>query len=348
MRKRRDTNLPVAIDNAALPAFPLRESEVVRFAPNKEPIRAQLTLAQDVHFYLTTCALSYSESTVEHYGRDLRDFERVVSKQYGQPIPSAAVNVPALQFYLFELRKRGVSDATYERHFQSLKAFFQFRFAMRDLPNVMEHILTPKARPRPMPVILSISDACRLCDLDSNDRTPKGLRDGAIVETLYGCGLRVAELAGLHWKDLDGGFVFVSQGKGGKDRIVPIGRKAIRKLHRWRAWLAPAFDDPIFPSFLNRPQARVRRITHKRMTTRAVEYIVAERAKRAGITLPITPHTLRHCFVTHLLERGADSLSVCAMVGHANLSTTTLYAHFDSVFLAAQARHGRGWSRSAA
>jgi len=344
MRKRRDTNLPVAIDNAALPAFPLRESEVVRFAPNKEPIRAQLTLAQDVHFYLTTCALSYSESTVEHYGRDLRDFDRVVSNQYGQPIPSAAVNVPALQFYLFELRKRGVSDATYERHFQSLKAFFQFRFAMRDLPDVTEYIQRPKTRPRPMPVILSISDVCRLCDLGSNDRTPKGLRDGAIVETLYGCGLRVAELVGLHWKDLDGGFVFVSQGKGGKDRIVPIGRKAIRKLRNWRAWLAPAFDDPIFPSFFS----NARRVRQHRLTTRAVERIVAERAERAGITLPITPHTLRHCFVTHLLERGADSPSVRAMVGHANLSTTTLYAHFDSVFMTAQAKRGRGWSRSAA
>jgi site-specific recombinase XerD len=346
MRKRRDANLPVAIDNAALPAFPLRESEVVRFAPNKEPIRARLTLAQDVHFFLTTCALSYSERTVEHYGRDLRDFDRVVSSQYGQPIPSAAVNVPAVQFYLFELRKRGVSDATYERHFQSLKAFFQFRFAMRDLPDVTEHIQRPKTRPRPMPVILSIADACRLCDLGSNDRTPEGLRDGAIVETLYACGLRVSELVGLHWKDLDapGGFVFVSQGKGGKDRIVPIGLKAIRKLRRWRAWLAPTIDDPIFPSFSNNS----RRARQHRLTTRAVECIVAERGARAGITLPITPHTLRHCFVTHLLERGADSLSVRAMVGHANLSTTTLYAHFDSVFLAAQAKHGRGWSRSAA
>jgi site-specific recombinase XerD len=347
MRKRRDTNLPVTIDNAALPAFPLRESEVVRFAPNKEPIRARLTLAQDLHFYLTACALSYSERTVEHYGRDLRDFERIVSNQYGQPIPSAAVNVPALQFYLHELRKRGVSDATYDRHFRSVRAFFQFRFAMRDLPNEMEHIQPPKSRPRPMPVILSIADACRLCDLDADDRTPQGLRDGAIVETLYACGLRVAELVGLRWKDLDapGGLVFVRNGKGAKDRLVPIGRKAIRKLRSWRAWLAPETDHPIFPSFLNR-HLILQRTRH--VSTRAVEYIVADRAKRAGITLPITPHTLRHCFVTHLIERGADSLSVRAMVGHANLSTTTLYAHLDSVFMIAQARHGRGWSRSAA
>ncbi|WP_333647409.1 tyrosine-type recombinase/integrase [Candidatus Binatus sp.] len=342
--------LPATIDNSSLPSFPLRESEVVRFAPNREPIRAQLTLAQDLHFFLTTCALSYAERTVEHYGRDLRDFERIVSQQYGQPIPSAAVNPPAVQYYLHELRERGVADATYDRHFRSLRAFFQFRFAMRDLPNVMEHILRPKARPRPMPVILSIADACRLCDLDSNDRTPGGLRNGAIVETLYACGLRVNELVNLDWKDLDapGGFVFVCRGKGGKDRIVPIGRKAIRKLRNWRAWLAPAIDDPIFPRFLNRPDSIVRRAARKRMTTRAVEYIVAERARRAGITLPVTPHTLRHCFVTHLIENGADSLSVREMVGHANLSTTTVYAHLDSAFLIAQARHGRGWSKSAA
>ena len=87
--------LPATIDSS-LPSFPLRESEVVRFAPNKEPIRARLTLAQDLHFFLTTCALSYAERTVEHYGRDLRDFERIVSKQYGQPIPSAAVGIKEL------------------------------------------------------------------------------------------------------------------------------------------------------------------------------------------------------------------------------------------------------------
>ncbi|MGA8641339.1 tyrosine-type recombinase/integrase [Candidatus Binatus sp.] len=344
------SHLLAVIHGGDLPAFPVRESEVVRFAPNKQPIRARLTLAQDLHFFLTTCALSYSERTVEHYGRDLRDFERIVSTQYGQPIPSTAINVPAVQFYLHELRKRGVTDTTYERHFQSLSAFFQFRFAMRDLPNVMEHIDRPKTRPRPLPVILSIADACRLCDLDSHDRTPAGLRDGAIVETLYACGLRVNELVNLKWNELDapGGLVFVRKGKGGKDRIVPIGRKAIRKLHRWRAWLAPAIDDPIFPRFLNRPDSKVRRAARKRMTTRAVEYIVAERAERAGIALPITPHTLRHCFVTHLLENGADSLSVRAMVGHTNLSTTMLYAHLDSAFMTAQATHGRGWSRPAA
>src|ERR1700722_4422391 len=128
---KKKTHLPAIVEAGALPAFPVRKSEVVRFAPNKEPIRARLTLAQDVHFYLTTCALSYSERTVENYGRDLRDFERIVSNQYGQPIPSTAVNLPAVQFYLFELRKRGVADATYDRHFRSLAAFFQFRFAMR-------------------------------------------------------------------------------------------------------------------------------------------------------------------------------------------------------------------------
>jgi site-specific recombinase XerD len=337
--------LPAVIDKGRLPAFPLRESEVVRFAPNREPIRAKLFLAQDLQFYLTTCALSYSERTVEHYGRDLRDFERVLSEHYGQSIPSEAVTVAAVQFYLLELRKRNVSSATYDRHFHSLRAFFQFRFAMRDLPNLMEHIQRPKTRPRPLPIVLSIADAGRLCDLGADDRTSNGLRDGAIVETLYATGVRVSELVNLDWKDLDapGGLILVRKGKGGKDRLIPIGRQAIRKLRAWRKRLAPSSDDPIFPSL-----RRSGHISHRRLTTRAVESIVAERAKRAGITLAVTPHTLRHCFVTHLLERGADSLSISAMAGHANLGTTVGYAHINPAFLIAQAKLGPGWSRSAA
>jgi site-specific recombinase XerD len=339
-----------------LPAFPVRHSEVVKFAPPTVPIRAKLTLAQDLDFWLTTIALSYADRTVEHYGRDLRKFEKLLSDRYGQPIPSEAVNVAAVQFYLLELRKRQVASATYDRHFHSLRAFFQFRFAMRDLPNPMDMIQAPRTRPRPLPVILLIEEACRLCDVGSDDRTSDGLRDGAIVETLYATGLRVNELVRLDWKDLDapGGLIFVRKGKGGKDRIVPIGRKAIRKLGAWRKWLAlnchdvVTSEDPIFPSFLNKAKSRVRRVTGLRLTTRTVEYLLADRAKRAGIALPITPHTLRHCFVTHMLERGADSLSIREMVGHASLSTTTQYAHVSPGYLIAQAKRGPGWSGSVA
>jgi site-specific recombinase XerD len=337
--------LPALIDKGGMPSFPLRESPAVRFAPNKEPIRADLTLAQDINFFLTTYALSYSDRTIENYGRDLKELERVLSLKFGRPIPSAAVTGAAVQFHLWELRKRKVADSTYDRHSTSLKAFFQFRFVMRGLPDVMESFERPKARPRPMPAILSIADACRLCDLESDDRTPEGLRNGAMVETLYATGVRVNELVNLAWGDLDaaGGFVFVRKGKGSKDRIVPIGRKAIRKLRAWRKWLAPKIDDPIF-SRLNRPDSIIRRAGRKRMTTRAIEHVMAERGKRAGFTIPITPHVLRHCFVTHLLERGADSMSIRAMVGHANLSTTTQYAHLDTNYLIAQAQHGSGWS----
>jgi hypothetical protein len=106
-----------------LPAFAVRHSEVVKYAPPAEPIRANLTLAQDIDFFLTNCALNYAASSVENYGRDLRKFEGLLSEQYGQPIPSDAVNVAAVQFFLLELRKRHVAPATFERNFYSLRAF---------------------------------------------------------------------------------------------------------------------------------------------------------------------------------------------------------------------------------
>jgi site-specific recombinase XerD len=134
---------------AQLPAFPVRHSEVVKYAPPTEPIRAKLTLAQDIDFFLTTGALSYAASTVKSYGSDLRTFERIVSEQYGRPIPSEAVNVAAVQFYLLELRKRHAASVTFDRHFHSLRAFFQFRLAMRDLPNPMEQIHAPKSHHGP-------------------------------------------------------------------------------------------------------------------------------------------------------------------------------------------------------
>jgi len=165
---RRRTNLPAAIEGrGGLPALSLRQSEVFRVAPAGPPVRAELTLAQDVELYLGSLALSFSKNTVLNYGHDLRGFERLVSEKYGRPIPSAAVNVEAVQFYLFDLRRRHRANSTFERHYHSLKAFLEFRLAFRGLPNVMEEIRAPKHRPTRLPAVLSVEDAAKLCDSKS-------------------------------------------------------------------------------------------------------------------------------------------------------------------------------------
>jgi integrase/recombinase XerC len=146
------------------------------------------------------------------------------------------------------------------------------------------------------------------------------LRDRAILETLYSSGLRVSELVGLNWRDLDDevGMVLVRSGKGNKDRMVPIGEPALDALKAWRRAMPKAWelDGPVITN-----------LRGGRLTTRAVENILAQRIVAAGLGSSITPHGLRHCFATHMLNAGADLRSIQEMLGHASLATTQRYTH---------------------
>jgi integrase/recombinase XerC len=173
----------------------------------------------------------------------------------------------------------------------------------------------------------------RLLEAPAND-TPSGIRDRAILEVLYSCGLRVSELVGLDWEDLDTNLEVVRvQGKGNKERIVPIGRKALDAITRYRQILpeliAPKRRNMILakglvataPVFLNRRGGR--------LTTRSVARLVDSHARTCGIALKTSPHALRHTFATHLLDAGADLRAIQELLGHASLSTTQKYTHIN-------------------
>jgi integrase/recombinase XerC len=150
--------------------------------------------------------------------------------------------------------------------------------------------------------------------------TAAELRDRAILEVLYAAGLRVSELTGLCWRDIDEelGMVTVRAGKGNKDRVVPLGEPALEALEAWRVAM-PAAPSPEGPVITN--------LRGRRLTPRSVQKMVALRLLSAGIDGALTPHGLRHCFATHMLNAGSDLRSIQEMLGHASLATTQRYTH---------------------
>jgi len=218
------------------------------------------------------------------------------------------------------------------RKLSAIKSFL--RFLLRE--GVIErdptlHIGSPK-KDQPLPTYLPVDDMFRLLDAPPLD-TPTGLRDRAILEVLYSCGLRVSELVGLNWNEIDANLEVVRvKGKGNKERIVPIGRKALEALDRYRAHLSAlvvpkrrhslsATSSASLPVFLN--------TRGERLTTRSVARLVAGYARDCGIALKTSPHALRHTFATHLLDAGADLRAIQELLGHSSLSTTQKYTHVN-------------------
>ena len=160
----------------------------------------------------------------------------------------------------------------------------------------------------------------RLLEVSAEDTTPAALRDRAIFETLYSSGLRVGELVGLNWRDIDEelGMVMVRAGKGNKDRLVPLGEPALDALKKWKTAMPIPWehDGPVITN-----------LRGGRLTTRSVEMILERRIEAAGIDAGVTPHGLRHSFATHMLGNGADLRSIQEMLGHASLATTQRYTH---------------------
>ena len=162
--------------------------------------------------------------------------------------------------------------------------------------------------------------------------TPPGLRDRAILEALYSCGLRVSELVGLNWDVIDANLeVLRVTGKGQKERIVPIGSNALAALQRYRTEI-PALLGSNYPPGSPEANASTAVFLNQRggrLTTRSIARIVTAYAKQCGIALKTSPHALRHTFATHLLDAGADLRAIQELLGHASLSTTQIYTHIN-------------------
>jgi integrase/recombinase XerD len=268
-----------------------------------------------VERFLALSRARLAPRTVESYRRDLEHF----GSWLGRDVTGATRE--DIERYLAELRAAGRAGSTLARRLAALRALYRHEQLLgARLDNPAAEIPAPR-RVRRLPRTLSPSEAERLIDAAAGT-TPRALRDAAIVELLYGAGLRVSEAVGLERGsiDLDDRLVRCI-GKGSKERIVPIGRRAAEALRRYIARGRPHLDRRHTPAlFLNAKGGPL---------TRAGVFLILRRlAGKAGLEPErIHPHLLRHSFATHLLEGGADLRSVQEMLGHADLATTELYTH---------------------
>ncbi len=263
-----------------------------------------------------------SQNTISAYQRDLTKFGAFAGKR---KLPLEAVTPDDLVDFLAGLYRQKLESRTVARHLVTLRNFF--RFAQRQ-----ELITTDPAANLESPRIgRSLPGCLRLDEVEHllkqpTENTPLGLRDRTMLEVFYSTGLRVSELTGLRVADLDlkmGCLRCI--GKGDKERLVPIGRQALKTVERYLRnarpkLLAGARAVSAVPFlFVNRRGGKLSRV--------GVWKILSNYGRRAGLRVALTPHMLRHSFATHLLERGADLRSVQLMLGHADISTTQIYTH---------------------
>lgn len=271
-----------------------------------------------------------SELTIKSYREDLEALVEYLNDTRGrQPEPGELTTVE-LRAYVAALHEAGYAKTTIARRLASLRSFF--RFGQREgwtKANPAKPLRNPR-KARNLPHFLSTGDIGRLLATPPTD-DPAGLRDRAILEVLYSAGLRVSELAGLNAADLDfaGGTLRV-RGKGRKERIAPVGSYAQRALKDWlgvRRLSSREKSGPESPVFVNK--------FGRRLTTRSVGRMLEKHLRSAGLDRRTTPHTLRHSFATHLLDRGADIRSVQELLGHKSLVTTQIYTHVSTTGLRA-------------
>jgi len=262
-----------------------------------------------------------SSNTVSAYKRDLVKFDAFARKR---KLSLEAISRDDLVDFLAGLYRQKLESRTVARQLVTLRNFFRFAQIQELIPaDPSMNLESPKIR-RTLPGYLRLEEVERLL-AQPNEKTPLGLRDRAMLEVLYSTGLRVSELISLGVSNLDAKVGCVRCiGKGDKERIVPVGRKALgivdKYLREARPQLCGKGKSSGTPTlFVNRRGGPLSRV--------GVWKIMSAYGRRAGLRVPIKPHMLRHSFATHLLERGADLRSVQLMLGHVDISTTQIYTH---------------------
>ncbi len=266
-----------------------------------------------------------SELTIKSYAEDFGSLQDYVRDRVGEVSTPAELQIAQLRGYVAYLHECDYARTTIARRLASLRSFF--RYCQREglvTSNPAKALRTPRVG-RKLPHFLTIEQITQLLEAPPANEA-EGLRDRALLETMYSAGLRVAELVGMNvenW-DRDANIVRVF-GKGKKERIAPIGRHASKALRQWLDVRKPAPDaKPAHRDalFLNRFGTR--------LTTRSVGRMMEKYLNLTGLDQLTTPHTLRHTFATHLLDGGADLRSVQEMLGHKSLTTTQIYTHVST------------------
>ncbi len=283
----------------------------------------------------------YSPNTIAAYRRDLTEFRGYLAKSDSpenkpvqkatddpgtetpdeKPVDVGSVDALSIRGYLGSLHKTN-KKSTAARKVSSIRSFFKYLVKRGFLErNPAESVATPK-KEKTIPTYLTVDEMFRLLDSIRMDGI-QGLRNRAIYETLYSTGVRVSELAGLDVSDVDfgAGLVRIS-GKGNKERVVPVGNKALAAIREYRKMLweekgVPCDGDS--PVFLNKNKGR--------LSTRSIERILEQIVRECELQTPVSPHALRHTFATHMLDAGADLRVVQELLGHESLSTTQKYTH---------------------
>ena len=271
---------------------------------------------------------SLSKNSIDAYLLDIRKLTSFISENYSTSLSIENINVSIIESFIKYLFKSESSTYSQARIVSGLKSFFNYLLLEEKIDiNPMELIDAPKLV-RKLPETLSIQEIeiiIDAIDLDSKE----GMRNKAILETLYSCGLRVSELVNLKVQNLflDIGFIKVL-GKGMKERLVPIGTKAAEcisiymKEYRTNLNISEGFEGYLF---INR--------RGKNLTRNMIFIIVKDLVKKAGLNKNISPHTFRHSFATHLIEGGADLRAVQEMLGHESITTTEIYTHLNKNYL---------------
>ncbi|MFH1981084.1 MAG: tyrosine recombinase XerC [Pseudomonadota bacterium] len=288
---------------------------------------------------------AYAAATVRAYATDLAEFVRILAEKTPDgddsakcaPLRIDQVDSLNVRMYLGQLHRKN-RKSTIARKLSSLRAFFAFLVRERLVTeNPMGAVLTPK-QDRPIPHYLPVDDMFRLLDAIPVDDL-LGLRNRAMFEMLYSTGIRVSELAGLNTGDVDAMAAMIRvTGKGNKERIVPVGEKALRSVALYRQRLQAESGVPVNSGgamFLNHRGGR--------LTTRSIARILEQLAQLIGVEIPVSPHGMRHSFATHLLDAGADLRVVQELLGHKSLSTTQKYTHvsIDKLMAAYDKAHPR-------
>ena len=271
----------------------------------------------------------YSVNTCRAYSHNINEFISFISESYFSTDNQEGVDLLKAEHieslmirgYLAFLHKKN-KKVTIARKLSAVRSFF--RFLLKHgviLDNPLDLILTPK-QVKAIPVYLPVDDIFRLLDSIKTD-TLAGIRNRAIFETLYSSGIRVSELEGLDVFSVDFTKCLIRVvGKGNKERIVPIGKKAVATIKEYRRRLqseAGIAEEDNGPLFLNKD--------HGRLTSRSIARILSKTARECGLLIPVSPHALRHTYATHMLDAGADLRVVQELLGHKSLSTTQKYTH---------------------
>jgi integrase/recombinase XerC len=262
-----------------------------------------------------------SPNTLKSYEEDLSQFSQFLAGLDGvepdEADPTAA-DARRLRRFSAWLSGQGYAASTVARRLASLRSFYRYQRRQGVMTGDPAGGLRNPKQPKRLPKLLGVEEVVRLLEAVASD-TPLGVRDRAMFETLYGGGLRVGELVGLNLDDLDAETQLVRvRGKGRRERLCPVGPVATHWVGQWLALRAP--KQPGEPAlFLNRFGTR--------LTARSVGRLLEEHLLGLGLDPAASPHTLRHSFATHLLDRGADLRSVQELLGHRSLATTQIYTH---------------------